>query len=100
MRDDTRISDALIHAGAGTAQLFAFLGLIPGFIPIVALTVLVGAVLVAPVVAAGLAVVLIGAPFYLASRVLGRARRRRRRQAPQEPIRRVSLPSPHAASAS
>jgi len=97
MRDDIRLSDSLIHAGAGTAQLIAFLGLIPGFIPIVALTALVGAVLVGPVVAAGLAVTLAGAPFYLTSRVIRRARRRRRREQPPRTVPPVPVHAPGVA---
>jgi len=53
------ISDHLVHAGAGSALAPAWLGLIPGFIPTFALTVLVGAVVVVPVVAVGLALAVI-----------------------------------------
>jgi membrane protein implicated in regulation of membrane protease activity len=90
MRDDTRLSDGLIHAGAGTAQLLAFLGLIPGFIPVLALAALITAVLVAPFVILAVAVALAAAPFYLTSRVLRRARRRRRHE--ESPRRTLSVP--------
>ena len=92
----TEISDHFIHAGGGTAVAFAYLSLIPGFIPIVALTVLVGAVLVAPLVILGLAAVLIAAPFYLASRVVRRAPRRRRRKGRPHGMRPLPVESPHA----
>lgn len=92
----TQISDHLIHAGAGTSVVLAYLGLIPGFIPILALTVLVGAVLAAPFVILGLAAALLAAPVYLASRVVRRARRRRRREQQAPTLRPLPVPTPHA----
>jgi hypothetical protein len=76
----TQLSDHLVHAGAGTALTVAYLGaLIPGFIPVLALTALVAAALVAPLLILGFAAMLAAAPFYLMSRVRRRARRRRHR---------------------
>ena len=69
------ISDRFIHAGAGTGLVLINLGaLIPGLFPFLALTAVVTVVLVAPFVILGLAAVLVGAPFYLVSRVARRAR--------------------------
>ena len=76
----TEISDHFIHAGAGTSLAFAWLGLIPGVLPFLALTALVGAVLVLPLVVLGAAAALIAAPPYAAWRLVARARRRGRQQ--------------------
>jgi membrane protein implicated in regulation of membrane protease activity len=89
----TQLSDHFVHAGAGTALTVAYLGaLIPGFIPILALTALVTAVLVAPFLFLGLAAVLAAAPFYLMSRVRRRARRRRHRG--EKPPAAIPRPTP------
>jgi hypothetical protein len=96
MRPDTAVSDHLVHVGGGSALVLAWLGLIPGVIPTVALTVLVVAVLAVPVVALGLIGAVIAAPVYLASRIVRRARRRRRRDGQQAPrIRPIAVPTPH-----
>ncbi len=89
----TEVSDHFSHAGAGTALVVTNLGaIIPGFIPILALTALVAVVLVAPFLILGLAAALIAAPPYAIWRFATRARRRRRREE-QEPVAR-SLPVP------
>lgn len=69
----TEISDHFIHAGAGTSMALAWVGLIPGVIPFLALTVLVGAVVALPLVVLGLA----AAPPYAAWQFIGWGRRRR-----------------------
>ena len=56
------------------------------------LTILVGAVLVAPMVIVGLALVIIAARFYLASRVVHRARRHRRREDQAPRVRPLPVP--------
>jgi hypothetical protein len=56
---------------------------------------MVGAVLVAPVVIVGLAVAMIAAPFYLASRVVRGARRRGRREDQTPRVRRLPVPTRH-----
>lgn len=91
----TEIADHFIHVGGGTGLVLGYLGLIPGFLPFVALTVLVGVVLVAPFVIAGLALALLAAPIYLASRVVRRARRRRRRNERRPTVRPQPIPTPH-----
>jgi Flp pilus assembly protein TadB len=92
----TEISDQLIHAGAGTALAVVNLGaIIPGFLPLLALTVLVTVVLVAPLVILGLAAVLAAAPFYLMSRALRRARRRRHREQLPPAVTSRPIPLPH-----
>jgi hypothetical protein len=91
----TQISDHFIHAGAGTSLVVAYLSLIPGFLPVVALTVLVTVVVVLPFLVLGLALVLIAAPAYAIWRL---ARRVRRRTAPQPTapgFRPRPIPSPH-----
>jgi hypothetical protein len=64
-----------MHAGSGTGTAFVYLGLIPGFIPSVALTIAVGVVLVLPVLFLGLAAGLIAAPPYAGWRLATRHRR-------------------------
>jgi hypothetical protein len=86
---------SLVHAGAGTVLSVAYLGIIPGLIPSLALTVLICAALVLPFVAVGLAALLIGAPFYLASRVVRRARRRRRHEEDAPIVMPWPVPMPH-----
>lgn len=73
----TEISDHLIHAGAGTSLAIAWLGVIPGFIPTLALTAFLGAVLVVPAVISALAATLLAIPPYLLWRLAARSRRRR-----------------------
>ena len=75
MGRDGQISDGLVDAGAGTATGLVWLGVIPGFLPAVALTV----VLALPLVALGLAAALVVAPPYVMWRVASR-----RRLGPQE----------------
>ena len=92
----TERSDHFIHAGAGTGLAIINLGaLIPGFVPFLALTALVTAVLVAPFVILGLAAVLVAAPFYVISRVLRRARRRRHRAETPPVVPPRAIPLPH-----
>jgi hypothetical protein len=91
------ISDYLVHAGGGTTLVLANLSaLIPGLFPVLALTAVVTVVLVVPVIVLGLAGALAATPFYLASRVLRRARRRRRRDQPPPTVRPLPVPTPHA----
>ena len=99
----TEISDHFMHAGAGTSMALAWVGLIPGVVPFLALTVVVGLVLALPLVVLGLAFALVAAPPYTAWRLIGWGRRRRmgarrgrhqRRAAPApEPTR---VPAPYA----
>ncbi|MBV9364040.1 MAG: hypothetical protein JOY89_07360 [Solirubrobacterales bacterium] len=72
----TEISDHFMHAGAGTSVALAWVGLIPGVFPFLALTVLVGVVLVLPLVVLGLAAATVAAPSYAAWRFIGWGRRR------------------------
>jgi hypothetical protein len=83
----TEVSDYLAHAGAGTSMALTWVGLIPGVFPFLALTVLVGAVLVLPFLALGLVAAIVAAPPYVAWRLIGRGRRRRRHQPAVEPGR-------------
>jgi Flp pilus assembly protein TadB len=85
---------SLVHAGAGTVLSLAYLGIIPGLIPSLALTALVTVVLVAPVVVLGLALALMAGPFYLVSRVVRRARRRRRREHGGPMVPPLAVPMP------
>jgi len=92
----TEISDHFMHAGAGTGLVLVNLGaLIPGLFPFLALTGVVTVVLVAPLVVLGLAAALLAAPFYLASRVVRRARRHRRREQQAPTVRPLPFPTPH-----
>jgi membrane protein implicated in regulation of membrane protease activity len=92
----TEISDHFIHAGAGTGLVLVNLGaLIPGLIPVLALTALVTVVLVAPFLILGLAAVIVAAPLYLMSRVVRRARRRRRREERPPAVTPRPIPLPH-----
>ncbi|MBV8220368.1 MAG: hypothetical protein JO325_18025 [Solirubrobacterales bacterium] len=92
----TEISDHFIHAGAGTGLVLVNLGvLIPGLFPFLALAAVVTVVLVAPFVILGLGAGLLAAPFYLASRVVRRGRRRRRRDHQAPTVRPLPLPTPH-----
>jgi Flp pilus assembly protein TadB len=105
MERDTALSDSLIHAGAGTTIVFTYLGLIPGVLPILALTAVVTALLAAPLVILSLAVALLVGPPYAVWRLATRGRRRRQRperatrdrapadRAPQ--FRPVPMPSTH-----
>ena len=72
----TQISDHFMHAGAGTSMVLAYAGLIPGVIPLLALTILVAVVAALPLLILGLAAALLAAPPYGAWRLLTRARRR------------------------
>jgi hypothetical protein len=74
----TEISDHFIHAGGGTSMALAWVGLIPGVIPFLALAVLVGAVLALPLVVLGFAAAMVAAPPYAAWRFIGWGRRRRK----------------------
>jgi hypothetical protein len=73
----TEISDHFIHAGAGTSMVLAYAGLIPGVIPLMALAVVVGGVLVLPLLALALAGGMLAVPTYAAWRFMGWGRRRR-----------------------
>ena len=70
----TEISDHFMHVGAGTSMALAWLGLIPGVIPVLALTVVVVAVLVLPLAVLGLVAAVIAGPPYAAWRVVRRHR--------------------------
>jgi hypothetical protein len=76
----TEISDHFMHAGAGTSVALAWAGLIPGVFPFLALTVLVGTVLVLPFLAIGVVAAILAAPAYAGWRFIGWGRRRRRRR--------------------
>ncbi|MBV9417053.1 MAG: hypothetical protein JO363_18860 [Solirubrobacterales bacterium] len=92
----TEISDHFMHAGAGTGLVLVNFGaLIPGLFPFLALTGVVTVVLVAPLVVLGLAAALLAAPFYLASRVVRRARRHRRREQQAPTVRPLPFPTRH-----
>lgn len=71
----TEISDHFVRAGAGTSVALAWVGLIPGVFPFLALTVLVCVVVALPLLAFGLAAALLAAPPYAAWRFVGRGRR-------------------------
>ena len=73
----TEISDHVMHAGAGTSVALAWVGLIPGVFPFLALTLVVGAVLVVPFMALGLLAAIVASPPYAAWRLIGWGRRRR-----------------------
>jgi hypothetical protein len=75
----TEVSDHFMHVGAGTSMALAWVGLIPGVFPFLALTILVGAVLVLPLLALGVATAIVAAPPYATWRFIGRGRRRRTR---------------------
>jgi hypothetical protein len=81
----TEISDPFTHAGAGTSVALAWVGLIPGVFPFLALTVLAGAVLVVPFLALGLVAAIIAAPPHAAWRFIGWGRRRRMSACPGRP---------------
>ena len=68
----TEISDHFRHVGAGTSIALAWVGLIPGVIPTLALTVVVLAVVVLPLAAVGLVVAVIAASPYVAWRLVRR----------------------------
>lgn len=70
----TEISDHFIHAGAGTSLVLAWVGLIPGVIPLLALTVVVGVVVALPLVVLGLVAGVIAGPPYAAWRLVHRRR--------------------------
>jgi hypothetical protein len=65
----TEISDHFMHAGSGTSMALAWVGLIPGVIPLLALSGVVLAVLVLPLVVLGVAAGVVAAPPYAAWRV-------------------------------
>jgi hypothetical protein len=76
---DTRLSDSLTHAGGGTALAVTYLGvLIPGFFPVLVLTVAAGTVLIAPVLVLGLAAAVVAGPPYGLWRLAARSRKSRR----------------------
>ena len=89
----TQISDHFMHAGAGTSMVLAYAGLIPGVIPLLALTILVAVVAAIPLLILGLAAALLAAPPYGAWRLLTRARRPGRREVPALPL--SPRPAPH-----
>ena len=66
-----------LHAGAGSAMLLVQLAvLLPGLLPLIALTVFFGAIVVLPLAVLGLAGALLAAPPYVVWRVARRLRRR------------------------
>jgi hypothetical protein len=74
----TEVSDHVMHAGGGTSLALAWVGLIPGVFPFLALTAVVSAVLVVPLLALGVAAAIVAAPAYAGRRFIGWGRRRRR----------------------
>jgi membrane protein implicated in regulation of membrane protease activity len=91
----TQTSDYLVHAGGGTALVLINLSaLIPGLFPVLALTAAATVILLAPFAILGLAAAVLAAPFYLASRLVKRARRRRRREQ-QPPTPSLADPIPY-----
>jgi hypothetical protein len=76
----TEISDHFIHAGAGTSMVLAYAGLIPGVIPLLALSAVVAVVAVLPFLVLGLVAALVAAPPYAAGRLIASGRRRHRRR--------------------
>ncbi len=84
MERDTHVSDSLIHAGAGTTLVLTYLALIPGFLPFLALTALVTAVLVVPLLVIGLAFAVVVVPPYGVWRLATGGRRRQRREHPNQ----------------
>lgn len=89
----TQISDHFMHAGAGTSMVLAYAGLIPGVIPLLALTVVVAVVAMIPLLIVGLAGALLAAPPYGAWRLLNRARSRVAREVAAAGAR--PRPAPH-----
>jgi hypothetical protein len=88
----TEISDHFMHAGAGTSVALAWVGLIPGVFPFLALTALAGVLLALPLLALGLVAAVVAAPPYAGWRFIGWGRRRRRRREQVgEPVR---VPAP------
>jgi len=74
---ETKTYNGLLHAGAGTGLFLVQLSvIIPGLLPILALTVVFTAVLVLPVVVLGLAAALVAAPPYGLWRLATRGGRR------------------------
>ena len=71
----TQISDHFMHAGAGTSMVLAYAGLIPGVIPLLALTLVVAAVALAPLLILGLVGAIVAGPPYAAWRLVARGRR-------------------------
>jgi hypothetical protein len=90
----TEISDHFMHAGAGTSMVLAYVGLIPGVIPLLALTIVVAVVALLPLLVLGLAAALVAGPPYGAWWFIARARRRARR--PGRLVGTPSVPAPHA----
>jgi hypothetical protein len=90
----TEVADHFMHGGSGTGLVVANLGaIIPGFIPVLALTLVVAVVLALPILVLGLAAGLLSAPPYAAWRLVRAARRRVSRE---EPARSTSpQPAPH-----
>lgn len=93
---------SLIHAGAGSLLSLAWLGIIPGLIPSLALTALVTLVLVAPLLVLGLAALVIGGPPYVIWRLAARGRWTAERGQPPErqpdqrtTMRPTPIPTPH-----
>jgi hypothetical protein len=71
----TKTYNGLLHAGAGTGLFLVQLSvIIPGLLPILALTVVFTGVVVLPLVAVGLVAALVAAPFYGLWRLATRAR--------------------------
>jgi hypothetical protein len=70
----TQVSDHFMHAGAGTSMALAWVGLIPGVIPLLALTGVLVAILLLPLVVLGLAGAVVAAPPYAIWRAVGRRR--------------------------
>lgn len=93
----TEISDHFMHAGAGTSMVLAWVGLIPGVIPLLALTAVVMVVAVLPLLAVGLVAVVVAAPPYAAWRFIGWGRRRRRRRnQPEHATVAPAVPAPYS----
>ena len=97
MNGKSEMADYFMHAGAGTSVALAWVGLIPGVLPFLALTILVGAALVVPFLALGILAAIVATPPYAAWRFIGWGRRRRmsaRRGRPSDPHEHAPEPAP------
>jgi hypothetical protein len=93
----TEISDHFMAAGAGTSVVLAYAGLIPGVIPLLALTAVVTVVALLPFLALGLVAAAVAAPPYAVWRFIGWGRRRRRRRnQPEQAIVTPAVPAPYS----
>lgn len=81
------------NVGGGTALVLMYVGLIPGVIPTLVLTVVAAAVIVVPMLALGIAAAIVVGPPYAVWRLINERRKRTRRDSSTVSLSQAAAPS-------